>query len=183
MICWKCREAVGSAVCVSCGSIQPPGPNPDYFTALGLPRSYFVDTGELAAAHRAISKQVHPDRFRKRGAVERRMSLQWSATVNEAKRVLLDPLARARYLATGSAIVDEEQGTGDAEFLEHIFELQMLAMSDPETAKANAEAELNDLRGQLEQLFRSWEAEAGTLDAAEKLLTRWSYLEKLMNRI
>ena len=28
MICWKCKEAVQSMICVSCSTIQPPPPAP-----------------------------------------------------------------------------------------------------------------------------------------------------------
>ena len=43
MICWKCKEAIQSPVCVGCGAIQPPPPNPDYFVIFDLPRSFFID--------------------------------------------------------------------------------------------------------------------------------------------
>ena len=170
-------------ICVSCDAIQPPPAQPDYFKILGLSRSYFIDADELSMAHRKVSKQVHPDRFRSRGAVERRMSLQWAASVNEAKRVLLDPLLRARYLATGSATVSETETTNDQQFLEHIFELQMQAMTEPEDAKARAQAELQRLRSSLELDFRAWEQEQASLDHISQELIKWSYLTKLIDRI
>lgn len=183
MICWKCREPIETLVCVSCGAIQPPPAQPNYFKILGLSQSYFIDLEELSAAHRMVSKLVHPDRFRQRSAVERRMSLQWSAAVNEAKRVLVDPLLRARYLATGSATVSETETTNDQQFLEHIFELQMQAMSEPENAKERAQAELQRLCTSLELDFRAWEAQQGTLEHISQELIKWSYLTKLIDRI
>ena len=111
------------------------------------------------------------------------MSLQWSAAVNEAKRVLLDPLLRARYLATGSAAIAETETTNDQQFLEHIFELQMQAMAEPKRAKELAEAQLQRLRERLEVDFRAWEEQRGTLEHISQELIKWSYLTKLIDRI
>ena len=60
------------------------------------------------------------------------MSLQWTASVNEARRVLMDPLRRAHFLATGRSEPAETGGpVMDPEFLEEVFELQMSLEDDP----------------------------------------------------
>ena len=180
MICWKCKEAIQSPVCVGCGAIQPPPPKPDYFVIFGIPRSFFV--GDLGKRYRSLSRMLHPDRFVKKAAVERRMSLLWTASINEAKRCLEDPLSRARYLATGSAHIQESRKiTLSPEFLEHIFDLQMTAMESPKEIQQQAQKEYDEEFSLLEERFRSWEkdSEPTHLKEIELILARLKYLYNL----
>lgn len=181
--CWSCREAVDGPVCVGCGAIQPLRPDTSLFDALGLPRQYSLDRADVMRAWRMASRKVHPDRFAGRPAVQRRMSLQWTATVNEAKRVLTDPLLRAGYLATGRTQPREEGGPAlDPDFLEEVFELQMEAQADPEGVRARAAALGDRLRGELVDVFLAWEAGEGGLEAVETLLAQLRYVDKAAHR-
>ena len=180
MICWKCKEAIQSPVCVGCGAIQPPPPNPDYFVIFDLPRSFFID--DISKKYRSLSRMLHPDRFVKKSAVERRMSLLWTAAINEAKRCLEDPISRARYLATGFSRVQEDRRiTLSPDFLEHIFDLQMAAMESPEEVQKQAQQEYEQEFAQLENIFRSWEQEQDDqhLQKVEVVLARLKYLHNL----
>lgn len=170
-------------MCPSCGAIQPPRPDTDLFGALGLERRYFVDKKDVMTAWRAASRKVHPDRFAGKSAVQRRMSLQWTATVNEAKRVLTDPVRRARYLATGQAEAPETGGPQlDADFLEEMFDLQMAAASDPEGVRARAQALHEAFMADIESAFRTWEAGEGDLDAVPERLARLKYVGTALSR-
>jgi len=181
--CWSCHEAVDGPVCVGCGAIQPLRPDTSLFDALGLPRRYSLDRKDVMRAWRAASRKVHPDRFAGRPAVQRRMSLQWTATVNEAKRVLTDDLLRAGYLATGRTQPREEGGPQlDADFLEAVFDLQMEARSDPSGVRERAESLRSGLRGSLDAVFAAWEAGEGTLDTVEPLLAQLRYIDKAVDR-
>jgi DnaJ-class molecular chaperone len=137
MLCWKCKEAMQGLVCVSCSAIRPPPPKADYFSVFGLKKQYFIDASEVQSAHLRLAKVLHPDKWRQASAVERRMSKQWMALVNEGLRVLQDDVMRARYLATGSATVSETGQRMDTAFLETIFELQMRAMEDRPAVQAD----------------------------------------------
>lgn len=186
MICWKCHEPVQGPVCVGCGAIQPPSPDVDYFRLLGLDRRYHLAAADIDGAWREISRKVHTDRFAGRPAVERRMSLQWTAVVNEARRVLKDGRMRARYLATGRATLDENRRLElDQEFLEEIFDLQMGAEDDPEGVRVKASAMRDDLEGQLDGHFRSWEEGGESLDAdrVEDLLSRLKYVDNALSLV
>ena len=182
MICWKCKEKVGGILCVGCGSIQPPPPRIDFYELLGLKCLYFIDNQEIETAYRSLSKKIHPDRFRSKKAVERRMSLQWTALVNEARRVLIDPILRARYLATGKAQADEQGGSVEQSFLETIFELQMQMMSDPESGINTAIEMQNENLHTMHQEFKNWEEGSGTLVNIEEHLGRWKYLNNIIAR-
>ena len=135
----------------------------------------------LDAALRRLRSLVHPDRFSGRSAVERRMSLQWTALLNEARRVLRDPVSRARYLATGRVRPAEERGPAlDPDFLEQMFELRMQADLDPESVLEQAVAVQTALRADLDDIFSRWEQGMGGLDTVEERLARLKYIDNLL---
>ena len=181
MLCWKCKERMQGLVCVSCSAIRPPPPAADYYAVFGLERKYFLDEASIRVAHLRLAKVLHPDRWRQASAVERRMSKQWMALVNEGERVLKDPIARARYLATGSATVSESGGTVDTAFLETIFELQMRAMEDSEGVLQEATLLMSTCKQELDSLFQAWEEGTGSLDGVESCLGKMKYLNNLLH--
>ena len=179
MNCWNCKEACEHAVCVSCGAVQPPPPQPDPFHVLQLRQSYFLDAQEIEKAYRTVSRKLHPDRFVRANAVTRRMALQWMATVNTARKILLDDSKRARWMATGHAEPAEEKMSHDSDFLEVVFELQSQSMDDPDAAQAGALKLSSALEAQIETLFKHHEAGTGQLDAVPALLDQMQYLHKM----
>ena len=182
MICWKCHEAVQGPVCASCGVLQPPPPKPDYFTILGLKRAYELDIVSLERAWRGVSRKVHPDRFAGRRALERRMSLQWTASINEARRVLRDPEARAWYLATGIPRPPERGGPSlDPDFLEEMFELRFEAEAGDPEALERARSIHAALEAEIAQRFAAWSAGEGDLTAVPERLTRLRYLNSMLS--
>jgi len=70
----------------------------DYFALFGLPPRYRFDADQLDLAYRTLQREIHPDRYAVADEAERRLALQSSARVNEAYRVLKDPVGRAQYL-------------------------------------------------------------------------------------
>ncbi len=177
MICWQCHETIGAPVCVGCGALQPPPGTADPYVILGLKPSFSISDEVIDDAWRARSRMVHPDRWAGKSAVVRRMSLQWTAAVNSAKRVLKDPLARARFLSTGDPNPPETGGPQpDGDFLEVIFDLQMMAHSDPDGAKMTVAALWDKNRTELDATFHTWETGEGTLDAVGMTLAKLQYL-------
>ena len=163
---------------MGCGSLQPPPPKADPFVVLGLKRSFNIDLETILEAWRKVSRAVHPDRWAGKPAVFRRMSLQWTASVNESKRILSDPLSRAWYLATGTPNPPEVGGTQpDADFLENIFELQMLGAENPDAAKETVRQMWDKHRDQLDAAFERWETGDGNLDGVEMILAKLQYLQ------
>ena len=69
-----------------------------HFELFGLAPAYALDGEALERSYREIQSQVHPDRFAHAGDAERRASLQWTTRVNEAYRVLKNPVQRAKHL-------------------------------------------------------------------------------------
>ena len=101
-------------------------PVPSHFELFDLPPSFGVDTGLLELRYRELQRNVHPDRFVNAGDRERLLSVHQAARINEAYRILKDPLLRGRYLLdlAGYAFDDEHHTTRDAAFLMEQMELR-----------------------------------------------------------
>ena len=72
--------------------------SPSHFELFGLAPAFALDPQALERTYRDIQSRVHPDRFASAGDAERRASLQWTTRVNEAYRVLTDPVQRAKHI-------------------------------------------------------------------------------------
>jgi molecular chaperone HscB len=180
-ICFNCNEAVKGPVCVGCSALQPPPRELDPFGLLGLPRRFHIDDAAVDDAYRTVTRRVHPDKFAGRPAVERRMSLQWTATLNEARRVLKDPDKRARLLATGQAEPREKGGPKlDPAFLAEIFEWREQDEERPGALSDLAREREAELRAELDALFTAWESGAGDLSLVEDRLARLKYVTGLV---
>lgn len=99
MICWSCQREAGAAEkCASCGAPQPPDLAADHFRVLGQPRRFDLDTQAAEARFRALSREIHPDRFATADPRARKFSMQRTVQLNEAWKQLKDPIRRAEYL-------------------------------------------------------------------------------------
>src|SRR5438552_18538223 len=70
----------------------------DPFETLGIEPAFSLDLEVLEQRHRDMSRALHPDRYAASGAAERRMALGRAIEVNEAFRILKDPIRRAEAL-------------------------------------------------------------------------------------
>jgi molecular chaperone HscB len=97
-----------------------------HFELFGLEPGFALDRAALDRAYREIQARIHPDRFAHAGEAERRASMQWTTRVNEAYRVLQDPLERARHLLElhGVDVAFETNTAMPAEFLERQMTLR-----------------------------------------------------------
>jgi molecular chaperone HscB len=89
--CWQCGEpAAASLFCRYCNTLQRP--SPDYFEFLGIERKLSLDPKLLEQRFYQLSRLLHPDRYVRRSATERQHSLEATAILNDAYRVLRDPV-------------------------------------------------------------------------------------------
>jgi molecular chaperone HscB len=98
-----CRDCGGGApvdvhFCPQCTKILSLGRHGDYFAFLGLPHRLQLDIADLERRFRELSRQFHPDYFYNATAAERRASLERSSYLNDAYRVLKNPVTRLEYL-------------------------------------------------------------------------------------
>ena len=68
------------------------------FELFGLQPAFAIEAEALERSYREIQSEVHPDRFAHAGDAERRASLQWTTRVNEAYRILKNPVQRASHI-------------------------------------------------------------------------------------
>jgi molecular chaperone HscB len=96
----------------------------DPFATLGIARRFDVDVRALEKTHRDLSRALHPDRFAGATAGQRQEALARAVEVNEAWRVLRDPLRRAEALLALWGVTAREGGGAalDGEFLQEILE-------------------------------------------------------------
>jgi molecular chaperone HscB len=109
----------------------------DHFQVLGLPRRYHLDAAELEQRYLALQKETHPDRFAKALPRERLEAVVRNTELNDAYKILKQPIRRAEYLLKieGIDVGDERpQGTTgdtrqlvvDPQLLIEIMELREL---------------------------------------------------------
>jgi molecular chaperone HscB len=70
----------------------------DPFATLGIERRFDIDLAAVEKTHRELSRTLHPDRHAAGGPSERRYALSKAVEVNEAWRVVRDPIQRAEAL-------------------------------------------------------------------------------------
>lgn len=70
----------------------------DPFETLGVEPRFDLDPTKLAERHRDLSRALHPDKYAGAPAAERRLALGRAIEVNDAFRVLKDPVRRAEAL-------------------------------------------------------------------------------------
>lgn len=111
----------------------------DPFERLGIAPAFNVDVTRLESQHRELSRALHPDRHAGKGATERRHALGLAIEVNDAFRLLKDPVRRAELLLRrlGVAAGERVEPAPDQALLFEIME-QREALAD-----AKASGDLN----------------------------------------
>ncbi len=108
----------------------------DPFATLGIARTFDVDLAATEKVHRELSRALHPDRYVGASPSERRAALAKAVEVNEAWRVVRDPIRRAdALLALGGVPTGEGHGEKAAPaFLMDMLE-QREALSEAKQSK------------------------------------------------
>lgn len=197
MSCAECGGEVAAAelFCPACGALQPPDPTVDHFARLGLERRFEQDPEQVTAAHRALQRKLHPDRFVSRGEAAREHSLRHATALNDAVRILRDPVNRADYLLSlqGRDIAAEE-GTLrlDPRFLMEVFELREaigeLSGKDAHVERGRIE---RDIAGRYEEkllalgqgLDDPGERTTADLDRLAQLAAQLRYLKNILREL
>jgi molecular chaperone HscB len=176
-----------------------------------MARKLWIDMGELEQKFLQLSWKLHPDNFVNATPEEQELSLKHSSGLNDAYRVLRDPVARVEYLLEieGTRKEGEQKQQAPPELLEEVFELNealdelrqakvgggdLAALkSRLESAQKNFQDKLGEVDAQLQASARRWDAasDASSADADRKaimvrlneLLNRRSYIRNLVNNV
>lgn len=108
----------------------------DPFETLGIDARFDLDLRSVEQRHRDLSKALHPDRYAGAPAAERRLALGRAIDVNEAWRVVRDPIKRAEALVrrAGVAVGETAEPKPPPELLMEMMEARE-ELSDAARAK------------------------------------------------
>ncbi len=142
-----------------------------HFEVFGLSPRFDLDGAGLEKRYRELSLALHPDRAAKGDAKERRAVLERSTALNDAYKVLKDPMKRAFYLLKLQGVdLDREDGGTQQdmppEFLEEVIDLR------EQLAQARLEKDLDRAQAMAKQVEQSQD------EALEAAVNRLRSLEK-----
>ena len=154
------------------GRIRPVPAELDPFAFFGLSRRLGLDEAALEAKYYGLSRRLHPDFFTNAPAAERVRSLDATARLNEAYRILKDPIRRSVCLVELEiGKMEENSATPPADLLEQILETQE---DVAELKCCNGDDEPDGIRGRLLAGKECFEAlRAGQRAEMEKLSAKW----------
>jgi molecular chaperone HscB len=106
------------------------------FEVLGIEARYDIDLRAVEKRHRELSVALHPDKFASDGASARREAIERASQVNEAWRIVRDPIRRAEALfsVAGVTIGETSEPKSDQAFLMDMMEMRE-ALSDARDSK------------------------------------------------
>jgi molecular chaperone HscB len=183
----------------------------DHFALFDLPRKLWIEMSGLERKLLQLSWKLHPDNFVNAPVDEQERSLKRSSEVNDAYRVLRDPVARVEYLLEieGARKEGEHKQQAPPELLEEVFELNesldelreakesgadlAVLKSRLESAEKSFQEKLGEVDEQLQVAAQQWDAaldaNAGDNDRKaimvrlNELLNRRSYIRNLVNNV
>lgn len=169
-----------------------PSSTSDYFAAFEIERRLNLDAAALQRKFYERSRQYHPDRFATRSLQEQQQALDFTALLNDAYRVLRDPVTRAEYLLKLEGFDIGEQRSKDvpSELLEEVFELNMMLESTPdrdelESAQSKFQSLLDEVDSELRSLFGQFDGGGGreVLARIRGVLNRRRYIQNLLRDV
>lgn len=202
MKCWNCGEDVrgGGLFCPACGRVAARRPGATPFEVLGLPARHAVDVPALEKAYREAQLKLHPDRLAQADARERRLGLEATTALNEAFKVVKDPVARAFALLKlhGVDLAREDAGAQKdmpPAFLEEVLELseQLMAaraagdlpraLGLAQEVAAKKDAALAEAVAQLQVLEGAGPVQADAVRKASHALGRVRYFTRFLEQV
>ncbi|MCP5117210.1 MAG: Fe-S protein assembly co-chaperone HscB [bacterium] len=194
--CWQCgHQSEHSLFCRFCDSLQ--APESDYFRFLGIEPKLSIDPMAIQKRFYDLSRLLHPDRYTRRTATEQQYSLEATAILNDAYRVLRDPVSRAEYVLRQKGFEGTEPRSKNVapEMLEEVFEMNM-ALEELRSGDQQARPQLEMARDkfvairkemdyELERLFDEHDASKSREVLAElrTLLDRRKYVQNLVVQV
>lgn len=194
--------------CPQCDRILTLARHGDYFSFFGLPRRLTIDLADLERRFRDLSRRFHPDYYYNASSGERLASLERASYLNDAYRVLRQPLDRIEYLlkleglgggghqssAPGQGMLDEVFTLNEE--LDEIRSARQAGVTPPvlrarlEAARRPIDARVERQERQLEELAARWDAQfdegapasdrKATLEALRTVLQERSYTANLL---
>lgn len=159
------------------------------FELFDLPVDFQLDNDLLNRRYLALQKSLHPDNFARSSSQEQRLAMQKSAEVNDALRILKDPVSRADciiHLYSGTERDIEQKSNRDTAFLMQQLEWRERLEEIERTQDLDA---LMDFVQDIEAVQRENLAEISTAlygqnwQRAEQINDRLRFMKKLNSEI
>src|SRR5258707_13243631 len=182
-----------------------------YFDLFEVPGKLGIEMSAVEKKFLELSWKLHPDKFVNASSEEQELSLKNSSELNDAYRVLREPVARVEYLLEleGMRKEGEHKQQAPPELLEEVFELNesldelreakasggdlSSLKSSLESAEKNFQGKLSEVDAELQKTARQWDAaidaNAGDNDRKaimvrlNELLNRRSYIRNLVTNV
>ncbi len=169
----------------------------DPFDTLGIPPRFDIDLAAVEQRYRDLSRVLHPDKHVGAGPAERRMALGKAVEVNEAWRVVRDPIHRAEALLRrgGVDVREGEEPKATPEFLMDMMEQrEALATARTERDRTAATRLGSDIRAREKAVLTrlttgfdgprdSRESSAANLAALLPLLGELRYYKRFLDEL
>src|SRR6266404_2449630 len=135
-----------------------------YFDLFEVPRKLWIEMSALEKKFLELSWKLHPDKFVNASSEEQELSLKNSSELNDAYRVLREPVARVEYLLEleGMRKECEHKQQAPPELLEEVFELNE-SLDELREAKASG-GDLASLKARLESAEKNFQQKLGEVD-------------------
>ena len=138
----------------------------NYFDIFGLDHGFALDQAGLRERFRDLQRRYHPDNYASASEVDKRVSAQYAAHINQAFTTLKDPVLRARYILSLHGVDPGEDTHMDADFLMAQMELR------EQLEAARAGGAVDALMKLADQVDREYDARteglAGPLDEPDR---------------
>lgn len=165
----------------------------DPFETLGIAPTFEVDLKAVEKRYRELARVLHPDRHLGSSPGERRMMLGKAVEVNEAWRLVRNPIRRAEALLRrhGVAIEEGKEPKADPEFLMEMMEQrealsEARASGDPAAVERLASAirsREKDVTSRVAAAFASANGADGGLGKVVSLLGELRYYRRFLDEV
>lgn len=169
----------------------------DYFEVFGIGRGLNLDPAVLQRKFYELSRQLHPDKFAAASPEQQQYALDATAQLNDAWRVLRDPVKRAEYVLKleGFDVGEQRSNNVPPELLEEVFELNMMLeelREGDESNRPGLEQErerftkmLASTDADLHREFARYDKERGgsALEGIRAVLNRRRYIQNLVREV
>jgi Fe-S protein assembly co-chaperone HscB len=201
MNCPHCEiEIPNGEFCPKCGKILPPQER-SHYNVLGFSEEILsVDLPVLEKRLFELNKKFHPDRFANKTPLEMQFAHDHSSAVNNAYRILKDPVSRAKYVVEKNlGSIEEKSAHVPAEMAEFFFEIHDVLdtikdsdghpsesdLAQVKTAEKQLNAKLKELDDHLMEKFYAYDAEPDKkhLQLIKDILSERSYIKSFLRQI
>jgi Fe-S protein assembly co-chaperone HscB len=166
----------------------------DYFALFGLEPKLSVDSDDLERRFYSLSRELHPDLFQQATPAERQMAEETTARLNDAYRMLRNPISRAEYVLKQNGLSSSDARKVPPEMLDRVFDLNETleefrtgdksVRGSIETAWHDLLAEMTIADATLDQLFAAYDSgDPKALADIRALLDRRRYISNLLDQI